>query len=92
MKALGKKGFEVGQLYQFVLLIVLVGLILGVGVLILDKFASSTGITAAAGTAVNNTVTAISPIATTWLPLIVTVAVLSIILVLVIRSFAGQGR
>ena len=81
---------EIGQLYQLVLLLVLVGMILGVGVLVLDKFGASSGVTAAASTTINATRDAISPIATTWLPLIVTVAVLAIILTLVIRSFAGR--
>lgn len=83
---------EVGQLYQLVLLLVLVGMILGVGVLVLDKFAQTSGVTPVAGDAINDTRDAITPIASTWLPLIVTVAVLAIILTLVIRSFAGQGR
>lgn len=82
---------EVGQLYQFVLLIVLVGMLLGVGILVLDNFANSSGVSSAAQTAINGTRTALSPIATTWLPLIITVAVLAIVLVLVIRSF-GRGR
>jgi len=81
---------EVGELYQFVLLLVLIGMILGVGILVLDKFASSSGVTATAATAINATRDAMSPIATTWLPLIVTVAVLAIILTLVIRSFAQR--
>lgn len=83
---------EVGDLYQFVLLLVLIGMILGVGILVLDKFAASSGVTATAQTAINATRDAITPIASTWLPLIVTVAVLAIILTLVIRSFAGQRR
>ena len=83
---------EVGQLYQLVLLLVLIGMILGVGVLVLDKFGSTSGVSATASTAINNSRDAITPIASTWLPLIVTVAVLAIILTLVIRSFAGQGR
>ena len=65
---------------------------MGVGVLVLDKFAQTSGVTAVAGTAINNTRDAITPIASTWLPLIVTVAVLAIILTLVIRSFAMGGR
>ena len=81
---------EIGDLYQFVLLIVLVGMILGVGILVLDKFAESSGITTTAETAINATRDALSPIATTWMSLIVTVAVLAIILTLVIRSFAMQ--
>ena len=79
---------EVGELYQFVLLLVLIGMILGVGILVLDKFAASSGVTTTAATAINNTRDAITPIGSTWLPLIVTVAVLAIILTLVIRSFA----
>jgi len=83
---------EIGDLYQFVLMLVLIGMILGVGVLILGKFGATSGITTEASTAINDTVSAMTPIATTWLPLIVTVAILAIILTLVIRSFAGKRR
>jgi len=81
---------EVNELYSFVLLIVLVGMILGVGVLILDKFKAANTTSAAANTSLTNTISAISPIASTWIALIVTIAVLAIILVLVIRSFGGR--
>ena len=89
-----KKGLELNKLYQFVLLIVLVGMIIGVGVLTLDKFSTASGVTATAGAAINATRTEVANIATDWLGLIVTVAILSIILFLVVRSFgaAGQGR
>ena len=83
---------EVGGLYQFVLLLVLVGMIIGVGVLVLDKFSTSSGVTSTASTALNNTRAEIATIASTWLGLIVTIAVLAIILTLVIRSFAGGMR
>ena len=87
------KWFELNALYGFVLMLVLVGMILGVGILILDKFSSTSGLTPAASTAINNTRDAITPIASTWLPLIVTVVILAIILVIVIRSFSmGGGR
>lgn len=79
---------EIGQLYQFALLIVLVGLIVGVGVLILDRFSATTGVTATAQTAINASRDAVSGIATSWMALIVTIGVLAIILTLVIRSFA----
>ena len=82
---------EVAELYQFVLLIVLVGMILGVGVLVLDKFSQSSGIGATTLNVLTNTTDALAPIATTWIPLIVTIAALAIILTLVIRSFRG-GR
>ena len=87
-KVVGAK-MEIGGLYQFVLLLVLVGMILGVGILVLDKFSSSSGVTSAASTALNNTRTELANIASTWLGLIVTVAILAIILTLVIRSFSG---
>lgn len=83
---------EFNQLYSFVLMIVLVGMLIGVGVVVLDNFASATGVTSKASTAINATRDALTPIATTWLPLIVTVAVLAIILTLVIRSFGGTAR
>ena len=83
---------EVGSLYQFVLLLVLVGMILGVGILVLDKFAATDGITVQSAGVLKNTSASLAPIATTWLGLIVTIAVLAIILTLVIRSFAMRGR
>ena len=82
---------EIGQLYQFVLMIILIGMLLGVGVIVLDKFTATSGISTTASTAINNTRDALTPIASTWLPLIVTVAVLAVVLVLVIRSFSGTG-
>ena len=81
---------DIGDLYQFILLLVLVGMIVGVGLLTLDKFGSASGVTAAASTGINDTRDAIAEIPTTWLSLIVTVAVLAIILTLVIRSFAQK--
>ena len=83
----------IGDLYQFVLVIVLVGMITGVGVLVLDEFGTATGVSSTASTAINAARDALSGIATSWLALIVTIAVLAIILGLVIRSFSlGGGR
>ena len=81
---------ELGDLYQLVLMLVLVGMILGVGILVLDKFGATSGVTATAGDALNDTRDALATISTSWLTLIVTVAVLAIILTLVIRSFGGR--
>ena len=92
LKKIGKKGFELGNLYSFVLMLVLIGMILGVGVLILDKFGATAGLTDTTVSVINDTRDAISPIASTWLPLIVTIVVLAIILVIVVRSFRAGGR
>ena len=83
---------EVGGLYQFVLLLVLVGMILGVGIIVLDKFSASSGIGKVAQESLNDTKDALAEISTSWLPLIVIVGVLAIILTLVVRSFGGAQR
>lgn len=82
---------EVGQLYQFVLLFVLVGMLVGVGVLALDKFGTSSGVTSAASSAINATRDEIAKIATVWLGLIITIGILAIIITLVVRSFGNPG-
>ena len=82
---------EVGELYQFVLLLVLVGMIIGVGVLVLDRFSGTAG-NAATTDMMNASRDAVGGIASDWLALIVTIAVLAIILTLVIRSFGGAKR
>lgn len=79
---------EVGELYSFVLLIVLVGMILGVGIVVLDNFTTASGVSSKAQIAINATRDSLTPIAQTWLPLIIVVAVLAIVLTLVIRSFS----
>jgi len=83
---------ELKDLYNFVLLIVLVGMIIGVGVLTLDKFSTSTGVSATASSAINSTREEIANISTNWIGLIVTVSILAIILTLVIRSFGAGAR
>ena len=82
---------NVGNLYQFVLVIVLVGMLVGVGVLALSTFGGTSGIGAAASTAINASGTAVGGVANTWLGLIVTIGVLAIIITLVISGFGG-GR
>ena len=70
---------EIGQLYQFVLLLVIVGMLIGAGIVALDKFSSTSGISAAAQTAINAVRDAISGIATSWVGLVVVIAMLAII-------------
>jgi len=81
----------VGDLYGFVLVLVLIGILIGIGVTVLGKLAASTGVSGKAETAVNNTIDAISPIASDWLPIIVIVAVMAIILGMVL-AFRGMKR
>jgi MFS superfamily sulfate permease-like transporter len=83
---------ELGQLYQFVLMLVLIGMIVGVGIVSLDKFQAVDGLSVTAKTAIGNTTTAIAAIPTSWLSLIVTIVILAIIVVIMVRSFAGIGQ
>jgi hypothetical protein len=84
---------EIGGLYQFVLLLVLVGMLTGAGLVALTNFGTATGVAGTpAQTAINNTVAAIATIPSTWLPLIVTISAIAIIIVLVVRSFGGGGQ
>jgi type II secretory pathway component PulF len=78
---------SIGDLFPIVLTLTLVGITLGVGLLILGKFSVASGITADASTGVNNTITAINDLPSTWLPIIVVVVAAAIIVTLVVRSF-----
>jgi uncharacterized membrane protein len=83
---------ELGQLYQFVLMLFLVGFLSGIAVLATDKLGQSSGITTKAGVAINASRDAIADIPNTWMSLIVTIGVLAIIISLVLGAFVLQGR
>lgn len=83
---------DVGELYQFVLILVLIGILLGVSFTVLGNLSSASGVTNNASTAINQTISALGTIPSTWLTLIVTIAVLAIVLTLVLRAFANRGR
>jgi len=84
---------EIGQLYQYILLLVLIGLISGVGIVCLATFGNTSVVlgSTTASAAINASIAAISSIPTTWLGLITVIVVMSIIIVLVIRSFGSMG-
>lgn len=83
---------EVSGLYNFVLVLVLAGMICGIGVLVVDKTADSTGVTTTAAVAFDAGRDAISGIGTSWFSLIVTIGILSIILGLVIAGFSNYNN
>ena len=96
----GRKGMEISNLYGFVLMLVLVGLVIGVGMITIDKLrenamTGSLNATRFGGVGgvverINQSNTALASVSNTWLTLIVTISVLAIILLLVIRSFQGR--
>lgn len=83
---------NVEGLYGFTLTLVLVGMIVGIGVLVLDKLTTSSAVTASANTSIIAARDAVGGIASDWFSLIVTIGVLALILGLTIAGFAYFGR
>lgn len=81
---------NVNDLVGFVLNLVILGMFLGVGFVSLGAFSGTSGVGATASTAINQTVTAMQAIPQTWLGLIITIVVLSIIIGLVVNL--GSNR
>jgi hypothetical protein len=92
MKKFNKKGMEgINGLYSLVLVIALIGIIAAVALVVLGNLATSTGVTPDAQAAINSTIDAIATIPSTWMGLIVTIAVLVVIVVLLIKGFSSFG-
>jgi len=83
-----KKGISLGDLYPAVLTIVLIGIILGIGLYVLNQVeANITG-----GSAyINTTVTGLGGLAS-WIAVIVVVIAAAVILGIVISSFGSRSR
>ena len=85
-----KKGqMGVGNIYPFVLALVLVGVVLGIGIYVLSQVGTQLSSDATAFNAVNETMTALSGIPT-WLTIIVVVAMAAIVLALIMGAFGRQ--
>ena len=83
-----KKGLALGDLYSAVLTIVLVGIVLGVGLYVLNRVeANITGGSAQ----INTTITGLGGLAS-WIAVIVVVIAASVVLGIVISSFGGSRR
>lgn len=79
-------------LYSFVLVVTLTGMITGIGVLLFDKVQTNAAATATSNTTFAAVQSAVGGVATSWLSLVVTIAVLSIVLGLVIAGFSSYDR
>jgi len=83
-----KKGLSLGDMYPAVLTLVLIGIVLGVGLYVLDQFALN--ITGDAQTAVNTTIDGLATFAD-WIAIIVVVIAAAVVLGVVLSSFGGRG-
>jgi hypothetical protein len=88
--AMGTKGMQAGDLFGFVTLLIMVAFALGIGIyslaVFMDADGVSTNVEAVAG--INGTLQAIKSIGVTYMPLIVTIAMLTIVMGMVISGFA----
>lgn len=83
-----KKGISLGDLYPAVLTIVLIGIILGLGLYVLNQVESKiTG----GSSYINTTVTGLGGLAD-WIAVIVVVIAAAVILGIVISSFGSRSR
>lgn len=97
---------EVGNLYKVAIIIVLTVMVVGIGILTVDKLRSTiqtmmvtsstdpavvANYSSNAVAALGNGSAALGEIPKTWLGLIITISVLAIIVGLVIGSFAGRA-
>ncbi len=87
-----KKG-QVSNIPAYVISFVLIGLIVAVGIIVLDRFMGVAGLSATTTGAINDTINSITPITSDWLPIIVIVAIVGVLLALILGAFAFyRGR
>jgi len=83
---LKKKGISLGDLYPAVLTIVLVGIVLGIGLYVLNQVEANIS---GGSTAINTTITGLSGLAS-WIAVIVVVIAAAVVLGVVISSFGTR--
>jgi type II secretory pathway component PulF len=86
-----KKGLDLGGMYSAVLMLVLIAVLIGIGVLILGKFQSSSGISDNAILSIGNSVSAIGDFSNTWMAIIVVVVAAAVVIGILISAFANMG-
>lgn len=83
-----KKGLSLGDMYPAVLTIVLIGIVLGVGLYVLNQVeANITG----GSSEINTTITGLGGLAS-WIAVIVVVIAAAVVLGIVISSFGSKTR
>ena len=79
---------NLGDMYPAVLTLILIGIVIGVGVIVLNQFGNTSSVGGQASCAINSTRDAVDDFVT-WIPVIVIIIAAAIILGLVMRSFRG---
>jgi uncharacterized BrkB/YihY/UPF0761 family membrane protein len=87
---LSNKRGQLGNLQGIILTLVVVGILIGVGFLVLEKFAGQMTTASQAQAGVNDTITAFKQIPT-FLPIIIIVAIVGILLAIVFSVLPRSG-
>lgn len=87
-----KAASNVQDLYPFVILLVLLAMVVGIGLITIHEFSTAPGLNESTAAAINKTTESLESIPNTWLPLIVVITVLAIIMSIVMKGFGGGGR
>ena len=88
------KKAQLGNLFQAVLLLVMVTIAVGLGAIVLSSMARSNSATdnSTAALVLLNASAAITPIATTWMSIIVIVVVVGLIIGILLASFSFRQK
>ena len=90
MLTLKSKRGQLGNLQGIILTLVVVGILIGVGFLVLEKFSAQMTAASQAQAGVNDTITAFKQIPT-FLPIIIIVAIVGILLAIVFSVLPRSG-
>ena len=89
---MGKKGLGLNDIWGVVYILGISAVLIGVMFLILGRFGSSlSGVDTNAQLSINQSITALQPISSTWMTIWVTISAVVIILGLVVGGFAFAG-
>jgi hypothetical protein len=90
-KKLAKKGLGLSDVTGLVLTLVVLAIVIGVGVLVTDKFGDAAS-TTQAQTAINATRTEIAGIGTNWMGIITIIVIAAVVLGVIFSSLMGKAR
>lgn len=88
---MNKKG-QLGNLYPTILALVLIGMLLGAGLLVLDKFSAATTAGSYARNGTDKAISALYEIPNTWLAVIIVVIIAGLIIGILVGAFGGKRR
>jgi len=76
---------DLNKVIQYIMVLVIAGMFVGIGLTVLSSLADSSATTGTAEGAINSTITAIATIPSTWLPILVIVAMAGIVIFLITK-------